>query len=149
MEIRDIINEEYQNILNEGYVMEDDRFHFRQQIKKSSFYNYENFSSDYDVEINESDFIVNWRIAFWLNNMGVENFLVQVDSIEGVYKVVLRDKQSDEVAQEIDKNIADVPWRFIVDDLSIQKGGTLYITDMDFDFNTKNCSVTFNGSNEY
>jgi hypothetical protein len=109
MKIKDIINEEFRKILKEGYVMEHDNFKFRQELKNSTFYNYENFSNDFDVNINETNIIVNWRIGFWLNDNGVENFLAQVDSVEGTYKVVLRDKQTDELSQENDKNISEIP----------------------------------------
>jgi len=142
MEIKDIIKEEFQKFLNEGYVMEHDNFKFRQEIKNSGFYNYENFSNDFDVDINESDIIINWRIGFWLNDTGVENFLVQADSVEGTYKVVLLDKQTDEVSQEIDKNIAEIPWKFQILEANLKLGDTLYI-----DFKTKICAITFYDTN--
>jgi len=148
--INEIIKEEYQKILKEGYVMEHDNFKFRQLIKNSSFYNYQNFSNDYDVDIIESDIIVNWRIGFWLNNMGVENFLIQADSVEGTYKVMLLDKQTDEVTQEIDKNIAEIPWKFQINDATLRLSKSLYIETLDFDFKTKICTVTFfDADNQY
>ena len=143
MKIKEIINEEFKKILKEGYVMEHDNFKFRQEIKNSSFYNYQNFSNDYDIDINESDIIINWRIGFWLNDMGIENFLVQADSVEGTYNVVMLDKQSDEVAQENNKNIAEIPWKFQVTDATLRLRDTLYIESLDFDFETKLCTVTF------
>jgi len=145
MKINDIIKEELKEILKEGYVMEHDNFKFRQQVEptKIGFYNYENFSNDFDVDIVENEIFVNWRIGFWLNDMGVENFLVQADSVEGTYKVVLRDKQSDEVSQENDKNIAEIPWEFQINDAVLKLRDGLYIESLDFDFNTKNCVVTF------
>lgn len=150
MELKDIIKEEFQKILKEGYVMEHENFKFRERIKNSSFYNYDNFSNDFDVDIDESDIIVNWRIGFWLNDMGVENFLVKVESVEGTYRVVLLDKQTDEVSQEIDKNIADEPWKFEFTDATLKLNDVLYISTLDFDFKTKICSVTFYDSdNQY
>lgn len=143
MEIKDIITEELKNILKEGYVMEHDNFKFKQKIVKPSFYNFQSFSNDYDVDVIEHDIYANWRIGFWLNDMGVEKFIIQVDSVEGTYKVEMRDKQSDEIAQEIDKNIGEIPWRFQVDDTAILKGGSLYISDMEFNFDTKICDVEY------
>jgi hypothetical protein len=143
MEIKDIIKEEFQKFLNEGYVMEHDNFKFRQEIKKNSFYNFQNFSNDYDVDINESDIIINWRIGFWLNDQGVENFLVQADSVEGTYHVELLNKQSDEVEQENDKNIAEIPWKFQINSTALKMGKGLYIESLDFDFETKICTVNF------
>ncbi|RLF57083.1 MAG: hypothetical protein DRN27_08450 [Thermoplasmata archaeon] len=143
MEIKNIIKEELQNVLNEGYVMEHDNFKFRQKVESPSFYNYQNFSNDFDIDITETDIVVNWRIGFWLNDMGVENFLVQADSVEGTYKVALLDKQSDEVSQENDKNIAEIPWKFQVYDAKLKLRDSLYVESLDFDFETKVCTVTF------
>ena len=143
MEIKKIIREEFLNLMNEGYVMEHDNFKFQQKVENPSFHNFQSFSGDHDVDVIESDIYVGWRIGFWLNDMGVENFLVQADSVQGTYKVELRDKQSDEVAQELDKNIAEVPWRFQILDANLPKGGTLYIENLTFDFETKVCNVEF------
>jgi hypothetical protein len=147
MDIKNIIREEYQEILKEGYVMEHENFRFKQKIENPSFFNIETFSNDYDVDVIESDIYVNWRIAFWLNDMGIDKFLVQGDSVEGTYKVELRDKQSDEVMQEIDKNIAEIPWKFQVLEATLVKDGTLYIEDLTFDFQTKICDVQFYNPN--
>jgi len=143
MEIKNVIKEEFQKLLTEGYVMEHDNFKFRQELTNSGFYNFKSFSSDFDVDISESDIFVNWRIGFWLNDMGVENFLVKVDSVEGTYKVMLFNQQSDEVEQEIEKNIADEPWKFQVYEATLKLKDTLYIESLDFDFETKICTVTF------
>jgi len=146
MEIKDIIKEEFQNFLNEGYVMEHDNFKFKQEIQNSGFYNFQSFSNDFDVDVTESQIYINWRIGFWLNDMGVENFLVQADSVEGTYHVELLNKQSDEVEQEMDKNIAEIPWKFQVDDAGLRLGGGLYVQSLDFDFETKICTVDFTPS---
>lgn len=148
MKINDIIKEEHLKLLKEGYVMEHDNFKFNQEIKNSSFYNYDNFSNDFDVDISESAIILNWRIGFWLNDMGVENFLVQADSVEGTYNVKLLDKQTDEVSQEMDKNIGEIPWRFEITEADLKLGGTLYVESLDFDFSTKKCVVTFYANNQ-
>lgn len=143
MDIREIINEEYQKILKEGYVFEDDKLKFTQQLQNSTFYNYQNFSNDYDVEISESQIIVNWRIGFWVNDMGIENFMVQADNVEGMYKVILRDKQTDEISQEIEKNIGEIPWKFKIEYVDLKIGDSLYIEKLDFDFQSKICNVIF------
>ncbi len=143
MKINNIIQEELKKFLKEGYVMEHENFKFRQEIKNAGFYNYENFSNDYDVDITESQIFINWRIGFWLNDMGVENFIVQADSVDGTYKVNLLDKQTDEVNQEINKNIAEIPWRFQVDEAALYLGKTLYVEHIDFDFKAKICRVKF------
>ena len=148
--VGNVINEEVQNFLNESYTMEHENFKFRQEIKNSSFYNYDNFSNDFDVDINESDIFVDWHIAFWLNDYGVEHFIVEVDSVDGTYKVGLLNKQTDEMEQENDKNIAEFQWKFVVDEATLYLGKTLYISTLDFDFKTKTCSVTFfDENNQY
>jgi hypothetical protein len=143
MEINGIIKEELQNLLKEGYVMEHDNFKFQQKIENPSFQNFQSFSADHDVDVLESDIYVNWRIGFELNEMGVNRFLVQVDSVEGTYKVELRDKQSDEVAQEVDKNIAENDWNFEILEAKLILGSTLYIEHLTFDFATQICNVEF------
>ena len=137
MEIKDIIKEELQNLLNEDYRMEHDNFRFQQKIENPSFFHFQSFSNDYDIDVIESDIYVNWRIGFDLNEMGINGFLIQVDSVQGTYKVELRDKQSDEVAQELDKDIAETKWNFQILEATLVKGGGLYIQDMSFDFETK------------
>jgi hypothetical protein len=143
MKIKNIIQEELKKILNESYTMEHENFKFRQEIKNSSFYNFETFSSDYDVDVNESDIFVNWHIAFWLNDFGVNHFIVEVDGVDGTYKVGLLDKHSDELVQENDKNITEFPWKFKVVEANLHLGKTLYVDTLDFDFKTKICNVTF------
>lgn len=148
--VGNVINEEVQNFLNESYTMEHENFKFRQEIKNSSFYNYDNFSNDFDVDINESDIFVDWHIAFWLNDYGIEHFIVEVDSVDGTYKVGLLNKQTDEMEQENDKNIAEFQWKFVVDEATLYLGKTLYISTLDFDFKTKTCRVTFfDENNQY
>jgi hypothetical protein len=143
MKINNIVNEEYVKLLKEAYSFENDNLQFRQEIKNSSFYNYEAFSNDFDVDVNESDIFINWRISFWLNDYGVENFVVEVDNVIGTYKMVLLNKQSDEVEQENEKDIAEFPWKFKIEDAVLRLGKTLYVQSLDFDFKTKVCKVTF------
>lgn len=146
MNIKNIIKEEFYNILAEGYVMEHDNFKFRQQLTNSTFWNFQSFSSDFDVDIKESDIFISWRIGFWLNDNGVESFIVKADSVEGTYKVILLNKQSNEVEQEIDKNIGDEPWKFQIPDANLKLNESLYIESLEFDFETKICSVKFYGA---
>jgi len=148
--VDNVINEEVENFLNESYTMEHENFKFRQEIKNSSFYNFETFSNDFDVDITESDIIVNWHIAFWLNDFGIEHFIVDVDGVEGTYKVDLLNKQTDELEQENNKDIAEFPWKFRIDEATLYLSKTLYINTLEFDFKTKICKVTFfDENNQY
>lgn len=143
MDIKNIIKEEFRGLLNEGYVFEHDNFKFRQENVKSSFYNFQAFSTDYDVDIHESEIGINWRIGFWLTDQGIENFIVKADSVEGTYHVELLNRQTDEVEQEDDKNIAAEPWKFQIFDANLKLKDSLYIESLDFDFKTKICTVNF------
>ena len=143
MKINNIIQEEFKKILNESYAMESKNFIFRQEIKNSSFYNYEAFSTDFDVDVLESDVFINWHIAFWLDDFGVSNFIVEADNVEGTYKLTMLNKQSDAVEQQNDKNIADFDWKFKITEANLRLGKTLYVSALTFDFKTKVCNVTF------
>jgi len=138
-----ILNEEIKKFLNEGFVMENDNFRFRQEIKDSTFFNYEVFSSDFDADINDSDIFISWHISFWLNDFGVENFIISIDGVEGTYKLASYNKHTDALENETDKNIAEQPWKFNVGDAVLNTGGGLYVSGLDFDFKTNICSVTF------
>jgi hypothetical protein len=144
MKISSIINEEIKKVLNEAYVVTDDRFNFKQQLTNSLFYNYESFNSEFDSDVTESNIIVTWKVSFWLNQMGIENFIVDVEKLEGTFKLELRDKHSDELQQETDKNINEFEWKFIIDeDAALIKGKSFYISDLTFDFKNKICTIGF------
>jgi len=140
MEIKNIIKEE---ILSHNERQPVFRFTGRPE-KTPSFYNFQAHSNDYDVDITEADIVVTWRVGFWLNDNGIENFMIDIESVQGNYHVELYDKQTDEIAQENDRDIKEVPWKFYVFDAPLEKGGALYVTDLSFDFETKVCNVSFN-----
>jgi hypothetical protein len=141
--VNKIINEEVGNYLNEAYVFEGDNFKFQQRINNSTFINYEGFSTDYDLNIIESDVMVNWHIVFWLNQYGIENFNIIVDSVEGTYKIQYLNKQTDVQEQEVEKNISEIKWKFVVGAASLNIGGGLYVSGLNFDFKTNTCDVKF------
>lgn len=138
MEIKEIINEEILSH-NERQPV----FRFTDFAENPRFYNYQAHSNNYDVAINEAQISVTWRVGFWLNDNGIENYSIDVQEVQGVYKVELRDKQSDELEQDNNRDIAEVPWKFNVIPAPLEKGGALYITSVDFDFETKICTVSF------
>lgn len=143
MNIEKIVNEEIKSMLNEAYVVNDNRFKFRQQIQNSSFFNYSGFSTEFDTDIIESNIIINWSVSFWLNQAGIENLIIDVTSIEGTYNLQEINKQTDALEQEVTKNIADYDWKFIVGDVILQKGGSAYVSTLEFDFNRNECTVKF------
>lgn len=143
MKINDIIQEELKSVLSEGYVMKDERFKFNQNVKNASFYNYASFSSEFDTDITESDLWVNWSVSFWLNDNGIENLLIEIEKVSGEFIVEMYNKQSDKEEQSIPKEISEFPWKFVIDEAVLAKGGGLYVSGMDFDFKTNICTVTF------
>lgn len=138
-----ILHEEIQKFLNEAFIMNDDRFKFRQRLNNSSFFNYSSFTTEFDTDIVESDITVNWTVSFWLNNFGIENFIIDVDGVEGTFNLQLIDRQTDQVKQDSPKNINDFEWKYIISDANLAKGKSLYITELDFDFKNKTCSIKF------
>ena len=140
---KSIIAEEIIKFINEATIMTDDKFHFKQQISSPSFYNYESFTNDYDVDIPESNIVVNWSISFWLNPTGVGKLIVDVENVDGYFPIQYYDKISGELIQESQKDIKDFQWKFAIGDTSITKDGSLYVADLAFDFKNKTCQVTF------
>jgi hypothetical protein len=144
MSLQHIIKEEIQNYLNESYALTDDRFTFTEKLQNSYFYGFSSFSSQYDSDIVGSDINVTWKVSFWLNQMGIENFIVDVEKVEGIFYVNYTDKQTDEIVQEnIQKNINDFEWKFILANPTLVKGSSLYISELEFDFKEKTCNVKF------
>ena len=134
-----MIQEEINNVLNES----ENGHKFKQVVKNSSFFGYESFTKDNDAEIGDSNIIVNWGIDFWFNESGIENLIVNVDSVEGTFTLKLYDKQTDEYVQETEKNITDFKWKFLVGDVNLQKNGSLYVGDLEFNFKNGVCTVNF------
>lgn len=143
MDLKHIIAEELNKVITESISMEHENFKFRQNIKDSSFYRYSSFSQDFDVDITQSDIYVSWHIAFWLNDLGVENFIVVVDSVDGIYRLEMHNRQTDVLEQETDKDIKEIDWKFEVDDANLHMNDSLYVNELDFDFSTNTCRVTF------
>ena len=143
MKLGKIIQEEIKNVLNESFSFENKNFQFRQEIKNSSFYSYEGFSNDFDIDVLESDIFITWHIAFWLNDAGVQNFIVEADSVDGTYKITYLNKHTDEVEQENEKDIAEFPWKFKITEANLHLGKTLYVQSLAFDFKSKICTITF------
>lgn len=143
MKINDIIQEELKSVLSEGFVFNDDKFKFYQNIKNVTFNNYSSFTSEYDPDITQSDLWVNWNVSFWLNKNGIENLIIEIEKVTGEYILELYNKQTDKQEQNITKDINEIPWKFVVDDAALAKDGTLYVSALIFDFNANICSVTF------
>jgi len=139
MELKNIIREEIQSF-NERQPV----FRFTNIVEKPSFFNFQTHSSDYDVDIIESNISITWRAIFRLNDEAIENFKIEIESVQGTYKVDLYDKQSDELQQENQRDINEVKWTFQIYDAPLQKNVPLYVRDISFDFETKICTVDFN-----
>jgi len=145
MNITNIINEEIKSLLNEAYVFPDNgkNFFFAEQILKPSFFNFEAFSSDFDVDVTESNVWVKWHVGFWLKDEGIEGFFVEIDDVDGQYTVEMRNRQSDAVEQENVKEIKEIKWKFVVEEAVLPNKGALGITNVSFDFKTNICTIDF------
>ena len=141
--MKKLIFEEIEKLINENVNFTDERLRFQQEVKNVNYYNYETFSTEHDSDIVESNVFVSWKVGFWLNRFGIENFIVEVDGVDGSFTIALYDKQSDELLQETQKNIKDFNWNFVIDDANLIKGGSLYVTELNFDFKNNTCTVNF------
>jgi len=147
---KNIVTEEVQNFLNQNTTNDSNHFTFKQTILHPNvfFYNYENFSSDYDADIINAEITITWKAGFRINNAGIENFIVVGESVEGQYLLEFRDKQSDAVVPESNgsvKQIGDFQWKFKVpEDIALMYGSGLFVKDLEFDFSTNTCTLNFN-----
>ena len=152
--VQNVVNEEIQRFLNEDITGDNDDFRFTNELRMLdpmkegmpvNFYNYSSFSADYDIDILDAYVIVTWKVGFEANSNGIKNFFINVEKVDGQYRVEMRDKQSDEVVQTTDKNIADTQWKFEVDDDTFMKvNGGLFVEEISFDFANNQCVLVFN-----
>jgi hypothetical protein len=145
--VNKIMREEIQKFLNEGFLGEaepanTDSLKFTEPIN-ATFINYEAFSNDYDAKVLPAKIIVHWNPIFKTNPMGIHNFDINVTGVEGVFVLNLHDKQSDELMQQTQKDIKEIPWHFRVEEAVLQLGSSLYITELEFDFKNNLCTVIF------
>jgi len=130
--------------LVESQVIGGDNFKFRQAVQKTHFTGYDTFTSEFDTEISQSNIIADWALSFWINDMGVENFIIDVQAVEGSFTVQMFDKHTSEKTQENAKNISDFEWKFVVGgEPMLAMNQSLYIRSLDFDFEDKTCTATF------
>ena len=144
--MNDIIKEEVQKFAEEKprVATTNNDFRFVQQVPKVFFYNYSSFSTDYDVDVKESNIVVTWQVSFWVNSSGIQKFIIEGKKVEGSYNIELYDQQSYELKQQTQKNIQDDQWKFIVDDdVVLTMDRPLNVKDLEFDFKNKTCSLSF------
>lgn len=153
-----VVNEEVFKFLNEGFG-ENDELGFRQTLRMRDqrtgsmrifFSNYNKFSNDYDIDVIDAFVTINWRVKLLTNKMGIEDYNIYGESVEGEFRLEMRDKQTDEVVQETDKNIAEIDWKFIVDEddefTKLTISSSLYVQELDFDFGNNTCTLGFRPS---
>ncbi len=137
-----LIREEVQNFITEAEPVKLEQLKFAEPVN-TTFINYETFTNDYDSRVDVTKIIVYWTPVFWTNPLGIHKFDIDIEKVEGMYVLHLFDKQSDELVQQTQKNIADIPWNFQVSQANLELGGHLYITMVQFDFKTNTCTITF------
>ncbi|MFW6246978.1 MAG: hypothetical protein ACOC22_02250 [bacterium] len=141
--MKKIIMEELESLLNETNDFTDENLRFQQIIQNVNYLNYDTFSTEHDSNIVDSNIAINWKIGFKLNEFGVENFIINVEKLQGWFTLSLRDKQSDETLQDSKKNITDFNWNYKIDNAALIKGGSLYVKELIFDFENNTCIVKF------
>ena len=144
--MNDIIKEEVQKFAGERprVAASNNDFHFVQQVPKIFFYNYSSLSTEYDVDVRESNIVLTWQITFLVDSMGIQKFMIEGQKVEGPYRIELYDQHSYELKQQTQKNIQDNQWKFIVEDdvvLTLEK--PLRVKDLEFDFKNNICKLSF------
>lgn len=142
--IYNIINEEFELFLSEGYSFENDAFKFTDNIRNPLFYNYDNIYNDYDVDIINANLLINWHLGFWINENGIEKVIPYIDSITGIYQINLLDIHTDEIIQTMNKDISEINWEFKIKNFSTDMNKSTYIESVVFDVKSKICEVHFN-----
>lgn len=143
--MKNLINEEIKKFMNENYGS-GNKFSFSQTlqgVEQLSFYNYHTFSDEYDVDIVDGVIVLKWNLIVNLKEWGVNGFDIDVSGVEGTYILKLLDKQTDEIVQETEKNIAEIDWNFITDTDGLSFDNPVYAIEMSFDFNEQKCVVSF------
>lgn len=141
--LKNIIKEEVANIAGGTTSFKSDELKFAEPVNPT-FINYESFSSDYDTTVTPATkIIIHWSPVFWKNMNGIHTFNIDVEGVEGIFNLQYRDKQSDELIQETQKNIAEIPWKFSVDEAILEVGKSLYVLEAEFDFKSNVCTLTF------
>lgn len=144
--MNDIIKEEVEKFVGERprVAASNNDFHFVQQVPKIFFYNYSSLSTEYDVDVRESNIVLTWQITFLVDSRGIQKFMVEGQKVEGPYNIELYDQHSYELIKQEQKNIEEDQWRFIIeDDIVIILGKPLRIKDLEFDFKNKICKLSF------
>lgn len=143
--MKKLINEEIKKFINENYGS-GNKFSFSQTlqgIEQLSFFNYDSFTDEYDVDIIDGVVTVKWNLIVDVRGWGVKGITIDVSEVEGTYLLNLLDKQTDEVIQETEKNIAEVDWKFVVDNFVTTIESPIYAKQMTFDFKANTCTVDF------
>ena len=149
MKLKSLIKEELTDMVREtatqapgATLVKDDRLKFS-SIFNATFINYEGFTADFDTSIDTSKITIHWSVNFLVNPEGIYKFNIEVEQVEGQYLLRMYDKHTDELMQETPKNIADIKWRFQIDEVTIEQGGFLFARELEFDFKNNVCVVVF------
>jgi hypothetical protein len=149
MKLKSLIKEELNDMVREvaaeapgATLVKDDRLKFA-SVVNAEFHEYDAFTADFDTRINPSKITVFWGISFLVNPEGIFKFNIDIERVEGQYLLQMLDKQTDELMQETPKNIADVKWRFPVEEAILERGGFLFVRELHFNFKHNMCDVVF------
>lgn len=142
MDLKGVLKEEFQNFVNEASLVKSDKLKFVDTIN-AQFENYEGFSKDFDVRIEDAKINVYWNVSFWTNPNGIYQFNIEIEKVEGFYPVQYLNRQTDVAEQTTNKNIEEIDWHFQIAEAMMQMGGNLNVMELIFDFKTNVCTIYF------
>ena len=149
MKLKSLIKEELNDMVREvaaeapgATLVKDDRLKFA-SVVNAEFHNHDGFTADFDTKADPSKITVHWNVNFLVNPEGIYKFNIEVESVEGQYILQMLDKQTDELMQETPKNIAEIKWRYQINEVVVEQGGFLFVSALSFDFKNNICEVTF------
>ena len=145
--MNEIIREEVQKFAEERpRTVTGNDFRFVQQIPKLFFYNYSILSTEYDVDVKESNIVLTWQISFLVDSRGIKSMMIESQNckVEGPYNIELYDQHTSQLVKQVQKNIEENQWKIVVDDEAmIILGKPLRVKDLEFDFKDNVCKITF------
>ena len=137
-----IINEEIAQLQSRKYT--NDNFIFNTNIIDSDFRNYPELSKEYEIDITESNIMVNWTVYFSLSQSGIDNLNVVINDIKGFYIPIQIDNHTQETTDLGKKEIIFREWDIIyLQDIVLSNSIPLSIKTLEFDFQSKKCVVRF------
>jgi len=143
-----IINEELTNLNKETSGSHDYHFISSLENRNISVQNSEKLFQNLnynDIELGyEADNInIMWSLDLWPNKQGIEDYQIIVDGIKGNVKIFVYNKNNGEDIDEKDIQLENKKWRFQIESPHFSENNSLYVNNIEFDFQTMICKISF------